>query len=173
MLAMGSASQTSGGLITLAGADIWSTADAFRLASQPISGDFDLVARVESQTNTNAWAKAGLMVRESVAAGSRHASCLVTPSNGATFAWRAATGGSSSSVAGPLVTAPTWLKLTRRSGTLAGYQSAGGSTWTLISSTAIALPSPALVGLAVSSHANGQLSTAVFSQVQLIPVSSN
>lgn len=175
VLATGSASQTAGGLITVAGsgADIWNQADGFRFASQSISGDFDLVARVDAQRNTNTWAKAGLMVRASTAAGSVHGFCLVTPGNGTSLTWRSSTGGSSSSVAGPTVAAPTWLKLTRRGGTVAGYQSGDGLAWTLISSKAITLPSPALVGLAVSSHADGQLSVADFSQVQLSPVASN
>ncbi len=99
-------------------ADIWNSSDAFRFARPPISGDFDAVVRVTGLTHTNAWAKAGLMLRESTAAGSRHISCFVTPSKGSALQWRANTGGSSSHVAAPKVTAPTWLKLTRRGNTV-------------------------------------------------------
>jgi len=45
------------------GADIWSTADEFRFVQQPVTGNFDLRARVVSQTNTNGYAKAGVMIR--------------------------------------------------------------------------------------------------------------
>ena len=96
-----------------AGADIWGTADAFRYVHQPLNGDGEITARVASQTNTNAWAKAGVMVRESVNSNSKHASVFITPGSGVSFQSRAATGGNSASttVAGPR--APYWVKIVR------------------------------------------------------------
>src|ERR1051325_10079280 len=62
----------SGGTFTVmgSGADIWVTADEFHFVSTPLTGDGSITARVVSQTNTNPWAKAGVMIRESRAAGS-------------------------------------------------------------------------------------------------------
>src|SRR6185436_19114387 len=51
------------GVVRGAGADIWGTADAFRLAYQTLSGDGQIVARVASVQNINAWTKAGVMIR--------------------------------------------------------------------------------------------------------------
>ena len=59
--------------MTGAGADIWGTADGFQFMYQQISGDCDIRARVISMTNPNAWAKAGVMVRETLAANSTYA----------------------------------------------------------------------------------------------------
>jgi len=156
------------------GPDIWNTADGARFAWQSLTGDGDLVVRVVSQTNTNAWAKAGLMIRESSAAGSRHISLFVTPGNGVSLQHRANTNGSSSSLAGPKrVAAPTWLKLTRRGSVFTGWQSANGTTWTLVGSRTVAIPASALVGMAVTSRTTTTLSTAVFAGFSALPMANN
>ena len=56
--------------IDASGTDIWGTSDQFRFVYQPISGDVQITARVDSQTVTNEWAKAGVMIRTSLAANS-------------------------------------------------------------------------------------------------------
>lgn len=76
----GASSQLAG-----SGADIWETADAFRFRHQAWTGDGELVVRVSSLTYTNAWAKAGVMFRESTDAGSRNVFLAVTPGNGVAF----------------------------------------------------------------------------------------
>src|SRR5207247_2124486 len=62
---------TNIGTFTVAGAgvDIWSTADSFHYAFQNVTGDCEVIARVVTITDSNPWAKAGVMVRESVAPG--------------------------------------------------------------------------------------------------------
>jgi hypothetical protein len=64
------------------GADIWGNADQFRFAYKQLSGDGSIVARVDSMVAANAWTKVGVMIRENLEAGSRHAMVAVTPSNG-------------------------------------------------------------------------------------------
>jgi hypothetical protein len=89
-----------------AGADIWGTADQFHFAYQTLNGDGEIVARVASLQNTHAWAKAGVMIREALTAGSRHAFAAVTPGNGLSFQRRVTTGGSSASTSGGAGAAP-------------------------------------------------------------------
>ncbi len=48
--------------VTGGGIDIWNTDDQFQFVSQPQTGNGNVSAQVESQTNTNAWAKAGVMI---------------------------------------------------------------------------------------------------------------
>ena len=96
----------------------------FRFVSQPLTGDGQLVARVASFANTHAWAKAGVMVRESLAAGARHASVLVTPGNGVAFQRRAVANGESVHTAGSGSAVPRWVKLVRSGSTLTGFESA-------------------------------------------------
>ncbi len=56
------------GVFTLhaSGADIWGSADAFHYVYQSLNGDGTIVAHVASQENSNEWAKAGLMIRETL-----------------------------------------------------------------------------------------------------------
>jgi len=56
--------------MTAAGADIWGTADQFHYAYRYLSGGGSIIARVESVEQTDSWAKAGLMIRETLDAGS-------------------------------------------------------------------------------------------------------
>jgi hypothetical protein len=66
------------------GVDIWGTADSFRYTYQTLTGDGYLLARVASQGNTDGWAKAGVMIRDSLA-GRLRVTCwsLVVPSRAA------------------------------------------------------------------------------------------
>lgn len=165
----GSTSSTDGRwTVTGGGADIWSTSDQFHYACQPLTGDGTITARVVSQTNTDPWAKAGVMMRASTAAGAAHAMVVVTPSNGVAFQYRSSTGATSSHVAGPTGTVPRWVRLSRSGSTLTGSTSTDGTTWTTIGSTSsVALGTSPRAGLAVTSHNNTTASTAVFEQLRL------
>jgi len=148
------------------GSDIYNAADAFQFVSQALTGDGSITARVVSQTNTNAWAKAGVMIRETLVAGSTNAFVPVTPQNGVVFQDRATTGGSSATITfGPIVAAPYWVRLVRAGNTFSAYASADGTTWTSLGQTTINMASQAYIGLAVTSHNNGTLSTALFDNV--------
>src|SRR5678815_675750 len=84
--AAGSASHSSGTFtVAGSGADIWGTADEFRYVYQVASGDCEIRARVATQQNTDVWAKTGVMIRETTAAGSKQAAMLVTPGSGLAF----------------------------------------------------------------------------------------
>jgi chitodextrinase len=155
--------------VTGGGADIWGAADAFQFVSQPLTGDGSIVARVVSQQDTDPWAKAGVMVREGIAAGARHAFCCVTAGNGVAFQRRTATDGASSHTAGSTNGAPRWVKLVRQGASLTGYESADGQAWTLVGTAALGLANPVQIGLAVTSHHQGVLCTAVFDHVAVTP----
>src|SRR5713226_4664760 len=61
----GSASWTSNTVrLTGSGADIWDVVDAFHYVFQLWSGDGIVVAEVGSLSNTDPWAKTGLMFRQ-------------------------------------------------------------------------------------------------------------
>ena len=90
----GNASFASGTYsVTGAGADIWGTADALRYAYTTLNGDGQVTARVATEQNVNVWTKAGVMIRDSVAPGSRQALMLVSPGKGNAFQRRIATSG--------------------------------------------------------------------------------
>jgi regulation of enolase protein 1 (concanavalin A-like superfamily) len=159
----------AGGTLTVAGsgADIWGSADAFHFAYQPFTGDGLIVARVATQQNTDPWAKAGVMIRQSLTAGSAHGMTIVTPGNGAAFQRRATAGGQTVHTSGPAVSAPYWVKLARGGSTLASYVSADGNTWTLVGRDTVPLSGTVYVGLPVTSHNNTVLGTDTFDQVTI------
>ncbi len=143
-------------LITGAGGDIWGNADSFHLVYQPVTGDTQIVARVVSIENTDPWAKAGIMMRESLKDDARHVMIALTPENGVTFQFRSAVGGISAQDSGGSATAPCWVKLVRHGNILSGYRSPDGATWEWVATEQIDMPSQLLIGLAVSSHSPAQ-----------------
>jgi regulation of enolase protein 1 (concanavalin A-like superfamily) len=148
-----------------AGADIWGTADAFQYAFESMTGDGLVIARVASVSNTNAWAKAGVMIRETLDPSSAQALMLVSYSKGLAFQRRDAARGTSVNTAGTIVTAPYWVKLQRTGNTFNAYSSPDGSAWTLVGSDTIPMAATVYVGLAVTSHVSGTLATATFDNV--------
>jgi phospholipase D-like protein len=162
----GSASFSNGTFtIAGAGADIWGNADSFRYTSQPISGDGQIVARVVGIQNTNTFAKAGVMLRESTAAGSVHVILDTRPDGSIEFMTRSATGGATTFIAGGSQPAPQWLRLTRSGNTVTGSTSANGSTWTTIGTATASMAASATIGLAVTSHDTSTLNTSTFDNV--------
>ena len=159
----------AGGTFTIrgAGADIWNTSDAFQFVDQPLAGDGQIVARVLSLTNTNTFAKAGVMIRESTAAGAAHVLLNVRPNGDIEFVTRPATGAQTTWLAGAVQQPPAWLKLSRAGSVVTGSVSADGSSWTVIGSTRLAVGANVLAGLAVTSHDTGVLNTATFDQVSV------
>ncbi len=92
--------------VTGGGIDIWGTADEFQFLHRPLTGDGQITARVASLQNTGPWAMAGVMIRETLAAGSRHATVSLTPANGWGLTTRVATNGSSAHAGGGAGAAP-------------------------------------------------------------------
>lgn len=161
----------SGGTFTIngEGSDIWGAADQFHYVYRNLGGDGTIIARVVSQQNTAGWAKAGVMIRESTAAGAAHAMMVLTPSNGTAFQYRPTTNASSlnSNTGGRI--APYWVKLVRSGSTITGYSSSNGSSWTQQSSATVTMTgSTALVGLAVDSANTAALSAVTFDSISLM-----
>ena len=170
----GNASLASGTYsLTVAGADIWGTADALRYAYTTLNGDGQVTARVATEQNVNVWTKAGVMIRDSVAPGSRQALMLVSPGKGNAFQRRIATGGVSTHAAGALVMAPCWVRLSRVGNTITASQSADGTAWTVVGTDTVAFEQTILIGLAVSSHSTTAAATATFDHVVVESLWSN
>ena len=164
----GSASYSSGVFNTTAsGNDIWSTADNFHFVYQPLNGDGVITARINALSPVNPWAKAGVMVRESLAAGAKNAYTAITVANGATFQRRNTAGDITVSTKQASITTPYWVRLARNGNTLTGYISPDGSNWTLLGSDTVAMTSTVLVGLAQTSHDAALIGTAQIGNVNL------
>jgi glucose/arabinose dehydrogenase len=165
---IGNASVTDGTFsLTASGADIWGTADHFRFVYQKIFGNTILIARVTGVTNTNAWTKAGLMIRSSIHPASSHASIFITPTSGVTFQRRTTTEGTSFATNGAAAV-PSWIRLERSGNTFSAHSSTNGTSWTAIGTPVmISMSSTIYVGLALTSHNSSTLGTATFTNVSV------
>jgi regulation of enolase protein 1 (concanavalin A-like superfamily) len=153
--------------IAAGGTDIWGSSDQFRFVYQQVSGDVEIIARVNSLSLVNEWAKSGVMIRGSLSANSAHAFALVSAAGGAAFQRRTTSGNSSTHGDGPFASAPYWVRLVRAGTRVTAYGSPDGRSWTTMGDDTIALGATAYVGLAVTSHSNGVLAVSDISQVSI------
>ena len=147
------------------GADIWGTADAFAFHNTTWTLDGTVTTRVRSIENTNAWAKAGVMFRETLAPGSKHVMLIVAPGKGVAMQDPSGDGRRSSQVVLQAGAAPEWLRLTRAGDTFTGDASEDGTTWRTVGAVTVPMTGDPYAGLPVTSHNNRTLATAVFEQV--------
>lgn len=166
----GSAIQ-NGGTFYLEGSgnDIWDTQDAFRYTYQSASGDCSITARITSISNTAGWAKAGVMIRESLTSNSGHASTFVSASNGVAFQARASTGGSSTHTGTSGIAAPVWVRITRTGNSFTSQWSSDGSAWTTLGTQTITMGTSVYIGLADCSVNNSALGTVQATGVTATP----
>ena len=149
-----------------AGTDVWGVADQFHFVYRTLSGDGEIVARVASIENTNNYAKAGVMIRKSLAPASPYAMMEILARESSGFQWRL-TPGAATLASGAAGAAPFWVRLARSGDTVTASRSADGFTWTEVGSATVDLGDDAFVGLAVTSHASAQLCTATFDNVSV------
>ena len=158
------------------GSDIWDKSDKFFFAYQPVSGDTEWIARVGNPENTNKWAKAGLMIRETLAGNSKNFFVARTPTtveHRLTAQRRTSTGGDSASKSANNFKDPYyWLKVVRNGNTYSAYWapdvSGAPGTWGQVHSEwtrTFGMNSDLSVGLAVTAHDNDKLCTTVFDNV--------
>jgi hypothetical protein len=159
--------------MTASGTDIWNVngveADEFHFAYKMLNGAGSIIARVDSVENTNAWSKAGVMIRESLSPDSAHAFACVTPDNGVASQGRPSTGGTSFNTNQTGISAPYWVKLERSiSGLFTVSHSENGTSWQQVTGATpqnIAMSANVYIGLALTSHDAAQTCQAVFSNV--------
>jgi hypothetical protein len=159
--------------MTASGSDIWAVngveADEFHFAYKMLSGAGSITAKVVSISHTNDWAKAGVMIRESLNPDSAHAFACITPSYGVASQYRPSTGGTSGNYNQTGVAAPYWVKLERSiSGLFTVSQSANGTSWQPVTGAVaqtIPMTTNVYIGLAVTAHDPALTCQAVFSNV--------
>jgi len=149
------------------GQQIWNTADGLHLVYQSLTGDGTIVARVSTLTGGGSTQSAGVMIRETLNANSRHAYAAFSQSQ-IYFTNRTTTGGTTSAQSLTGKTLPYWVKLVRSGNTFTASASADGVSWVQIGTPrTISMAATVYVGLAVSSGQNSTLATATFGNVSL------
>ena len=149
------------------GGDISNSTDQFRFAYQQVSGNGSIVARVAFESDANDYAKAGVMIRETLDGGSTHASTFLFGGSGSVLNDRTTTGGSTSQ-AGPIAGhAPYWVKIERSGSTFTSSVSVDGTNWKQVGTATISMADTIYVGLAYSAHDNSVLAAADFDNVSV------
>jgi len=161
--------------ITAEGTDIWGTADEFHYAFKVLNGSGSMETQVLSVQNTNGWAKAGVMIRETLDPGSKFAAVYITPGNGCRFQARMTADADATSDTDVVsstqtaITAPYRVRIERdAAGNFRGYYSSNGTTWQSMTWNPQNIPmsSNVYIGLALTSHSAGVICQAMFSDVQ-------
>jgi len=158
-------------LVNSIGADVWGTADQFRYVYKRLSGDGSIVARVDYLMNTSGWAKAGVMIREGLDAGSSHAMTVVTPANGVAMQYRPVMNQTSFGINEAGLVAPYWVKLTRSGSSFTAERSEDGINWVSITADAadstvqVEMGTDVYIGLMAGSINANAVGAATFSNI--------
>jgi glucose/arabinose dehydrogenase len=180
-----------------AGADAFGSNDQFHYVYQTLNGDGTIIARVRYQTNSNSWAKAGVMIKQSAAAGAPFVDALVSPDvsqntpningvsctsngclsplppvtpamgHGVRMQYSGSKSATPNSYPAGFTEPNKWLELQRVGNTFTSWLSADGVNWTKIGTATVTMSNPVTIGLFVTSHNIGELSTAAFDHVQV------
>lgn len=152
------------------GADIWGTSDEFRFVYQPIHGDCTVTVRIIGMKNTSGWAKAGVMVRQSLETDSAYVLNFVSPAHGVALQRRPVTGGGAGGVCEQAgLAAPHWVRLTRSGDTFSASHSSDGLDWTPLGTTTVPMTGTLYAGLAVCSNNDGAINQVIASSLSITP----
>ena len=167
----GSAGNAGGSsVISGSGTDIGGTADSFRYVYQQVSGNVQITARITSLGATNAGAKAGVMLRSDLTAGSINAGVYLTSAGGFSYTRRTATGATATVTTTGTSAFDYWLRIQRVGNTITSFRSADGVTWTQVGTGTVTLGTTIYVGLAVTSKDSAAVTTAVIENVLVTPL---
>jgi uncharacterized repeat protein (TIGR01451 family) len=180
------------------GMDEYPPTDQPHFVYQTMPGDGTIIARVRYQTNSDPFAKAGVMIRQSTTVGAPWVDALVTPDVSSSTPDTNGIGCDANGCLSPLppvipavgngtrmqtytgseatgtltgYTDPNkWLKLVRAGTTFTSYESTDGTTWTQIGQKTVSMTGPVDIGLFDISHRGTVLGTAAFDHVKITKV---
>jgi len=172
--ATGSFSYTAGSpptyTISGAGTGFSYSPDSLSFVSTAATGNIEFETEVVSQGATGSTAQAGLMIRfdtwDQTSTSPMYA-IAVTPGSGVNFYYRDLNT-YVTTVSGPAIAAPVYLRLVKNGSVISGYYSTTGlGNWTLVGSHTVATTIPPLycAGFFVDSSVSGTLNTSVFEDV--------
>ncbi|MGC9326891.1 MAG: hypothetical protein ACP5I1_04595 [Candidatus Hinthialibacter sp.] len=169
-------------VIQASGADIWGTADEFHFVYMEVEGDFTIYGRTDIDVGGGdaTWAKSGLMVRNNLTAGSAYAYAMLR-AQGLDFMaqWRdeqdtdAASSGDDFIVPGTDLAdyydeGVTYTMALERRGNTFNFYYVSFETGELVLQESHVVPDmedPVYVGMAVTSHNDGEMTTAYWRNV--------
>lgn len=147
------------------GTNILAESDSFHFVFKQVRDVSEIVARVTKVQLTDPWARAGLMMRESLAAGSRNVFLSVTAARGGVFQWRERLGEETKVTLDRAMAAPCWLKLKRDGNVFTALRSPNGKQWMQVERLTMSATRDLYVGMAAVGVRDGVLNQSVFEEV--------
>ncbi|XEC95809.1 Ig-like domain-containing protein [Paenibacillus tarimensis] len=149
---------------------------SFHYVYRQLEGDVELVARLDSLTETAPHNRSGLMIRQTLEPASAEAMIGFSVRGDqycSVFYSRAGAGGPMSQTPPiPSLNTPYWFKLVKNGDLVTGYHSSDGVNWTEVSSAAFPADGPFYIGFAVDAGDENNpvehYNTSVFSEVRLV-----
>jgi hypothetical protein len=151
------------------GADIWGTQDAFNFDYRLLLDDQRVVAKVhdisaDAGVSIDPFAKAGVMIRESLDPASPFVILDVRPGGEIEFMARHSPGGETEFISGGTTTIPVMLRLTRNGSSIVGETSLDGTNWNTVGVAAVNFSAAPLAGNVVTSHNRGTITYGSFEE---------
>lgn len=156
------------GIYTIKGAGNISTSSSYNhyFKYMPLTGNFTMTAKMQTQGGTSSGARAGLLATDSLSGSGAYAWTARYANTGEIR--RAINGDNKSVLSGyATTTLPVWVRIERRGNALYSAASRDGINWT--EATSVNITAPTLyVGMAVSSGSNTTSQTASFSKLSVL-----
>jgi hypothetical protein len=153
------------------GADVWGTEDEFRYAYKTLTGDGSITVRADSIENTNDYAKAGIMMRNSLDSNDIHVAAVFSPITNGTgeFEVRSTKGGTTDTTDVFGIGGPLWLRITRSGNDFTAECSEDGVNWrsfetdpNVATTETVEMGNTIYIGLLVCSHVTDVVGAATF-----------
>ena len=142
--------------INAGGNNIWSKNDQGRFLATPVSGNGEMVLKINWMDNAHEDTKVGIMFRQNLNDNSPNAFLCLNPEKSVKLQTRTAAGQSTNKVENLGQYAPHWLRLVRTGNSFAAYHSEDGITWALVigggNPATISMTDTIFAGIAFTSH---------------------
>jgi alpha-tubulin suppressor-like RCC1 family protein len=133
------------------GGDTWGPADQGEFVYRPLNGDGTITLKVANVKNSQEWAKAGVMMRETLSPDARHILWGVSPTHGVLLQKRVTPGTTPSNYYDSTTVAPVWLKLQRTGNIFTASKSNDGVTWNIFGTETLPMDVNIYAGAILSS----------------------
>jgi beta-glucanase (GH16 family) len=146
--------------------DIWGSSDRCHFVYLPMVRDGWILAQVSGIDNPDPDAKAGVMIRESLAADAKNAALFLKAGSRLELQSRDTNGGATTALFSiPEISAPYGLYLERAGDDFSAWGTTDYQSWQYLGTTTIPMTDRVYIGLVVTNHHSPQINTAYFDYV--------
>lgn len=155
-----------------AGTGIHGTAsDQCLFLGTPVSGNFNVIAKINAYTSPQQFSTAGIMIRQSEASNEPYFACYIQPSSpghGIQVKQRVSQGSTSGNIASVGAITTAWVKITRTGNSFTAYYSTDAKDWVLIATNSnLPMNSSVKAGLFLTSQSAGNQITSTIEQLNI------